>query len=153
MYQLVKQQAPKSSKRSIHFRSSTGQLLSPEQELQELSQYFADIYQSSQIPSPRPTWALKQDFGITLQEVQTALRALQSQKALPDGDTPAILWKAASSEIAQPLTDELNAQLREGPLEFPTRWHESHLVLIPKPSKPPNCPANLRPISLLSVFS
>ena len=151
VYKLVKQQAPKSSKRSIHFRSSTGQLLTPEQELQELTRYFSDVYHSNRLPSPAHNWTLQHDFDITLQEVQAALHALQSQKALPDGDTPAILWKTASTEIAQPLTDALNDQLRAGPLTFPTRWHESHLVLIPKPSKPPNCPSNLRPISLLSV--
>ena len=152
VYQLIKQQAPKSSKRSIHFRSRDGMLMSPAQELHALTQYFTEIYQSSRLDhATTPTWSLHQHFNITTTEVQTALHALQSQKARPDGDTPAILWKTASAEITQPLTDSLNSYLESGPLEFPERWHESHLVLIPKPSKPPNCPANLRPISLLTV--
>ena len=149
IYKLVKQQAPKSSKRSIHFRSPEGQLMSPLQEIQELETYFKNLYHSHLACTPPAQWWLEQAMDITTAEVQAALQSLPAGKALPKGDAPAALWKSATDILIEPLTAHLNKHLQPGPLSFPQRWHESHLVLIPKPNKPPNCPAHLRPISLL----
>ena len=101
VYKLIKRYAPKSSKRSTHFRDPQGQLLTPMQELEELKRYFEDVYQSRLIETQTITpWQLPNDIYITLQEVQAALHSLPANKALPVGDAPALLWKEAQQDLA-----------------------------------------------------
>ena len=67
-------------------------------------------------------------------------------------DMPALLWHLASDLVHQRVKDSLNQALGRGKLEFDPEWNKSYLTLMPKVGKPPNCPANLRPINLLPAF-
>ena len=147
VYSLIRRLRPKASKRSIHFRSADGSLLSTSEELAALTAYFRDLY-ASDTHEP-PPWHLPHPICFTETEVLAALKALPGSKALPPGDAPAQLWQLAAGPIAPVLTAQLNRSLAgEEPCLF-NKWYESTLVLIPKVGKPPNKPANLRPIALL----
>lgn len=67
----------------------------------------------------------------------------------PDGIKAAV-WKMVSNEILETLRHIFNCCLVDG--EFPRRWKNANLVLIPEPNKPgapePKLP-KVRPICLL----
>ena len=150
LYRLSKRLAPKSAKKSIHFRHHDGSLMSDQEELQSLTEYFRKLYRADlRLPT---AWSLGQPLHIEQGEVQSALSQLSATKALPPGHAPAALWKAAQSVLVPRVCQELNQVLDTGPLAFPEAWHSSYLTLIPKPNKPPIQPANLRPISLLPAL-
>ena len=96
---------------------------------------------------------LEQAVEITEQEVAEAVRGLPTRKALPPGQSPAPLWRLAAEQVIPVLHSNFQKNLQPGCLNFPPRWHDSYLALLTKPGKPPNCPANLRPINLLPAES
>ena len=149
LHQLARHLRPKTPKRSIHFRRQDGQLMSVDEEMDSLRDFFSDLYQSSQHqPVPRQ---LSEALHIEEWEVESALRSLPAGKALPPGQVPARLWKLAEKSVATALLHDFNVALQPGELHFPQHWHDSYLTLLAKPQKPPNCPANLRPINLLAA--
>ena len=147
LYQLSHQLRPKTPRRSIHFRFPDGRLMTEQEELQSLQEYFRDLYASPE--DAPPPWSLQQALHITVEEVVDAFRHLSAKKALPPGQVPAALWKAGAVSLAPHVCDTLNAVLQPGPLVFPASWHQAFITLIPKAGKPPSKPQNLRPISLL----
>ena len=150
LYRLSKQLAPKSSKKSIHFRHPDGKLMTDQEELHSLTVYFQDLYRAD---LRRPTnWSLRVALHISLDEVLAALRQMSPRKALPPKQAPAVLWTIAQQELAPRICDELNQELGPGPLQFPSSWNASYMTLIPKPNKQPTQPANLRPICILPAL-
>ena len=149
LHQLARHLRPKTPKRSIHFRRPDGQLMSVDEEMDSLLEFFSNLYQSAQHePPPRH---LSEALQIEQWEVELALRSLPANKALPPGHVPARLWKIAEFSVAEALFQDFQRVLQPGELCFPQHWHDSYLTLLAKPLKPPNCPANLRPINLLAA--
>ena len=138
---------PRNPKRSIHLRDAHGHLMSEQAELECLSTYFQQLFQSD--AQTDCTHILQEPFCVQQWEVTEALQSLPARKALPPGHAPAVLWKLAGDHVGPRLCASFSRHLGEGILGFPPRWHVSYLTLLAKPSKPPNCPANLRPINLL----
>ena len=151
LHLVVRRIRPKQPKRSIHFRTPEGLLMGEHEEVNCLRDFFADLYQSD--GQTRRAHVLQDPFDLQEWEVLEALRSLPARKALPPGQAPALLWKLALAEVAPALHRTLHSHLQPGPLQFPPKWHDSHLTLLDKPGKPPNCPANLRPINLLPAES
>ena len=147
LQQLTKTLRPKSSKRTIHFRGDSGQLLTAPEELQRLEEFFSELYLSQQ-HTPR-AHALQKPLQITTEEVAQALSHMSARKALPPGHMPAVLWKLAGPALVPVLCESYNRTLSQGVLRFPQRWHDTFMTLIPKPGKAPDRPAHLRPICLL----
>ena len=110
LYQLSRQLRPKAPRRSIHFRFPDGRLMTEQEELQSLQEYFRDLYASPE--TAPPVWSLKQALHITVAEVVDAFRHLSAKKALPPGQVPAALWKAGAESLAPHVCDILNAVLR-----------------------------------------
>ena len=150
LYQLSRQLRPKTPRRSIHFRFPDGRLMTEQEELHSLQEYFRDLYASSE--TAPPVWSLQQALHITVMEVVDAFSHLSAKKALPPGQVPAALWKVGAEFLAPHVCDTLNAVLKPGPLIFPASWHRAFITLIPKAGKPPSKPPNLRPISLLPAI-
>ena len=147
LHLVVKKLRPRMPRRSIHLRDSVGHLLSDQAELECLTSFFKQLFQSDD--HLRPVHALDAPMHIQQSEVDEAICSLPARKALPPGHAPAVLWKLARDSVGPKLTEVFEQHLQAGPLHFPQHWHESYLTLLAKPSKPPNCPANLRPINLL----
>ena len=147
LHLVAKRLRPRNPKRSIHLRDANGHLMSEQAELECLRTYFQQLFQS-EAQSDRPH-TLKAPFCIQQWEVNEALQSLPARKALPPGHAPAVLWKLARDHVGPRLCASFSRHLGGGTLSFPSRWHVSYLTLLAKPSKPPNCPVNLRPINLL----
>ena len=147
LHLVARRLRPKQPKTSIHFRTSEGLLMSEQQEIQCLKSFFSDLYQSQECKSGQHV--LEHALDIQEWEVADAIRSLPARKARPPGQSPALLWRMAADQVAPVLRDNFQRCLQPGRLQFPPRWHDSYLTLLAKPGKPPNCPANLRPINLL----
>ena len=147
LHLLAKKLRPRMPKRSIHFRDKDGHLMTEQAELECLESYFRQLFQSAS--HHKPAHVLEAPMSIQQGEVEEAVSSLPARKALPPGHAPAVLWKLARESVGPKLTAVFEHHLQPGPLNFPQRWHESYLTLLAKPGKPPNCPANLRPINLL----
>ena len=113
LQQLTKALRPKSSKRTIHFRSEEGHLLDAPGELRSLTAFFTDLYQSATMRVR--DHALQRHMCITENEVQSALNHMSSRKALPPKQVPAILWKLAGEAVV-PLLCQAYNQVRIGQL-------------------------------------
>ena len=150
LHKLSQRLAPRSPKRSIHFRNEQGALMSPQEELSSLRSYFKTLYCSDTLSWQE--YYLSRPLNITTAEVSAALSATSGRKALPPGHVPAVLWKLAGPDIAVAVAQSFNAYLGVGRLQLPETWNHTYLVLIAKAGKPPNKPANLRPINLLPMM-
>ena len=144
---LAKQMRPKTVRRTVHFRSDAGVLLSPEEEIAKLVTFFSELYQSHTCVARAHN--LQHPLHITESEVAAALRHMSSCKALPRGHVPAALWKVSQAEVIPLLCRSYNEALKAGLINFPAHWHRTFLVLIPKQGKSPTRPESLRPIALL----
>ena len=74
-------------------------------------------------------------------------------KAVPPWLAPSPLWSLAAGSVAEVVHPALAAWMRDMSLPMPGAWPRSALCLLSKPSKPPKCPENLRPIALLHPIS
>ena len=147
LHMLVKRIRPRAPRRSIHFRQENGQLMTEQAEVEWLRTYFSDLFQEDHHSAV--THVLPCPITIAQWEIDEALKSMPARKALPPGHAPTVLWKTASVSVGPRLRESFVQCLQSGPLCFPQRWHDSHLTLLAKPGKQPNCPANLRPINLL----
>ncbi|KAM7310914.1 hypothetical protein ISCGN_007822 [Ixodes scapularis] len=90
------------------------------------------------------------DSDFTDAELQTALFQLKRNTAPgPEKITYGMLRNIPDNKL-----DELQRHINEvwATGELPEEWKEAHVIMLPKPGKLPNTPANLRPISKTSCM-
>ncbi|CAE7774303.1 Pol [Symbiodinium sp. CCMP2592] len=121
-----------------------------EQEAQTLKDYFCLLYRSS-LPEPHPPGHSFTPFDV--EELTGVIAQLPSGKALPSWLAPAPLWSLAAAHVADVIHAALTQWLSHMTDPMPGQWPKSSLCLLAKPSKPPKCPENLRPIALLHPVS
>ena len=143
--QAAKQFAPKQCRKRLQLRSESGDLLSHEAELGQITAYFHKLYQGEGATPAR----LSRDISFSVAEIQEAMARLKAGKAMPSGSAPTVLWTMTRSTVVPILHGQFQAYLRAGCSEMPERWVTSELVLLPKPGKALTSHAQLRPINLL----
>ncbi|CAE7292983.1 unnamed protein product [Symbiodinium microadriaticum] len=126
LYRLSRKLAPKSSKKSIHFRNPDGSLMTDSEELASLTSYFRELYRADL--RGHTAWQLQAPMNIGLDEVLDALRQMSSRKALPPNQAPAVFWTTAQQELAPRICSDLNCALEAGPLTFPDSWHAAYML-------------------------
>ncbi|KAM7306284.1 hypothetical protein ISCGN_010015 [Ixodes scapularis] len=90
------------------------------------------------------------DSDFTDAELQTALFQLKRNTAPgPDKITYGMLRNIPDNKLDE-LLRHINEVWATG--ELPEEWKEEHVIMLPKPGKLPNTPANLRPISKTSCM-
>lgn len=90
------------------------------------------------------------DSDFTDAELQTALFQLKRNTAPgPDKITYGMLRNIPDNKLDE-LLRHINEVWATG--ELPEEWKEAHVIMLPKPGKLPNTPANLRPISKTSCM-
>ncbi|KAM7289396.1 hypothetical protein ISCGN_029525 [Ixodes scapularis] len=90
------------------------------------------------------------DSDFTDAELQTALFQLKRNTAPgPDKITYGMLRNIPDNKLDE-LLRHINEVWATG--ELPEEWKEAHEIMLPKPGKLPNTPANLRPISKTSCM-
>ena len=106
VYQVVRKLAPKSARKPILFRDSTGAPLSTAQEVESLKDYFRNLYRSDYPEAVPPGHSFS---SFTRDELQGALLQLPQGKALPSWVVPSPLWALAATPIAEILHPALQA--------------------------------------------
>ncbi|KAM7284500.1 hypothetical protein ISCGN_001594 [Ixodes scapularis] len=90
------------------------------------------------------------DSDFTDAELQTALFQMKRNTAPgPDKITYGMLRNILDNKLDE-LLRHINEVWATG--ELPEEWKEAHVIMLPKPGKLPNTPANLRPISKTSCM-
>ena len=146
LHNILKRFAPKTRPKRIQLRTSSGDIQSPSAELAQILSHFRVVYDSPTTqPSPR---AVLSPITFSITEITNAFLHLP-RKALPSHYPPAPLWQAAAPLAASVFHECLHQAFKSERLYLPDTWHRIQVALIPKPSKPLNCPGSLRPISLL----
>ena len=90
LWQVVRQLAPKSTRKSWQFREHR-KLLHPQAEVNLIADYWTGT------PVPR----FDSVCHVSAEEVETALRRIGPLKAIPQHYAPGILWKACATQISQ----------------------------------------------------
>ena len=152
LYGLLKAWQPKVPKRSIHLKTTQQGLLSPQQSIEHITNYFSSLFQSPKHPSTQQ-WTLTQPMAFTRAEISLALQSMSERKALPPGQAPAALWRANQDSVVDILYRDFAQRFGPGPLSLPKCWHQTFIALLPKPNKSPSAVEHLRPISLLPALS
>ena len=142
---------PKQRLQRVHMFDSHGQPLSPQQELDELVQYFGTQFHDPDFLQPDlpPLQVLPFDEDA----VYEALRRMPASKAVAPPSLPAMVWKALAPELASSTYHALAHWWSVNPPQAPDDWTAGWLHLIPKPGKPSTKPQALRPICLHRVLS
>ena len=146
-YKAINRLCPKSKQSTITLRSKDGHLLTPEESVHTLKQYFSDLYTDPHYEHTPPGPGT---LCIDAPTLMTEITRLPTAKALHPQAPPASMWKAAGGHLVPVLLSELH-QVWEQDHMLGARhqdWITSHLHLLPKPNKAPRCPAALRPIAL-----
>lgn len=87
---------------------------------------------------------------ISPREITTLMPLLKTKTAPGPDNIPYKALKLLPPRGIAILTNIFNSCLRLS--YFPSSWRHSHIIMIPKPGKPPNFPDSYRPISLLSCL-
>ena len=144
LYAVVRRLAPKQERRRVQLRGDDNNVLTNEKELAALSTFCQELFLSAASNVPIPY----EDPMIRLEEneLRGTLQLLKPAKAAPRHLAPAVVWKHLSHLLAGPLLQAYQRNLDNGLI--PTIWTGAWIVWLPKPSKPPCSPGNLRPIAL-----
>ena len=149
-FQLIRQLAPKTYRRTICLKSGTGGLLSSEQECILLTDYARGLFEDEQFDMPKllpdPEWFAEEHWV-------WALSKIKARKAVPQNAAQIASWKQNSSLLAAPLAKiAINALSNEN-AQLPSGWSEVHLAWLPKPGQAPTGPEQLRTIGLMGADS
>ena len=122
--------------------------MSPEEELDWISQYMKDIYKGEDLVHP----PFQMDsLPFQAQDMTRALQVVSSRTGVPPHIAPSFVWKELAAELGPLLTNWCHQWLSHGMI--PTEWRRGWVVLLPKPNKPPTEPKALRPIALQTPLS
>ena len=137
---------------TIQFRTTQGSLCDPKDECKQIKDYLHQLYTDNTFQFQAPPRITTMPF--TTDELTASIQRLSGRTAGPPGIAPNLAWKAAAPQISSTIFEQLHQQWTTFPnIIIPTEWITSWIILLTKPNKPPNQPANLRPISLLHPIS
>ncbi|CAE7869369.1 Pol, partial [Symbiodinium necroappetens] len=133
-------------------RGPDGSLLTREAELQTIVQHSNGTFAVH--PDDTPLVPLEADYIITDSTYTAELRKLGIAKAVPKHVAPSATWKLCAQAVGSTLSSALRSHLQQGTAaQLDEDWKNSYVVWIPKPNKPPDKVASLRPIGLTSPAS
>ena len=150
MFKIINQHTPKKSTSRIRLRTSDGQIADQYATHAMLVEYVQRTWQG---PRSLPKfYEGAPGVPFDADQIRRAVLQLHPNKSVAMPFLPAIVWKGASDQIATFIHDTLRVWWGQYPPIIPQDWKDAWLYFIPKPGKPCNCPANLRPISLMETF-
>ena len=144
VYAVVQAIAPKRRREVVRIRGSQGQLLSKEQQLQEVHSYFADAFSAQPYDSYHSSCA---DPGFTRQEVLHAIQELKVRKAVRETSVMAEIWQLTPETFTTYFLQLFGAH-RGTTSRLPSDMTDCALSLLPKPGTPSRRPQDLRPLGL-----
>ena len=141
----IRQISPKQPFRKIQMYDDYGHPLSPCLELQQIVQYFTDLFADIAFEPPRRP-ALQVPF--TVDELIAGLSRLPMTKALAPEGIPAIVWKEFAPALGPLISRSIENTWNSSDALPPEHWSAGWLHLLAKPGKACNKPSALRPICL-----
>ena len=113
-YATVKQMAPRGEQGRVQLRSSMGDVLTAEDELEVMRKHWKGVFDLRSLAEQE--WELLDGLDIQLEEVRAAVRALSLRKATMPGTAPSAAWKSGGDQLVIKLHAYL--QHRWGPVGF-----------------------------------
>ena len=151
LYRCVRWLSPKSFRQGIRLRNSQGCLMSPAEECQALAKHASSLFSGTAFACPDLLPLPAELF--TVESWTWALSQLKSGKAVPRREPAVQEWKDNREAAATTLASVSQQALCCEKPSLPQEWCAVQLAWLPKPSKSPTCPANLRSIGLLPADS
>ena len=122
MFSLINRYAPKTIRRRIQIRNQHGAIASPQEELDILKHFVADIWGG---PSCIPlTFEQAPGVPFTVSELEVALRNIPMHRAVAQPFAPGIAWRFQSHTIAPLLHDILGKWWGTNPPYIPQKWRD-----------------------------
>ena len=146
LFQLINKFAPKQPRKQIQLRNHDGVMASPIESAALLNKYVADTWSGPQCLNLNFEQAPGVPFSV--RQLETALALIPMTKAVAKPFSPGVVWRQHSAILAPLLYDKLCFWWSFNPPRIPSSWRHGWLFLIPKPSRPPVVPQNLRPLAL-----
>ena len=146
LFQLINKFAPKQPRKQIQLRNHDGVMASPIEGAALLNKYVEDTWSGPQCLQ----LSFEQAPGVpfTVRQLETALAMISTTKAVAKPFCPGVVWRQHAPILAPLLYRKLCFWWSFNPPRIPSSWRHGWLFLIPKPSKPPVVPQNLRPLAL-----
>ena len=151
LYRCVRWLSLKSFRQGIRLRTSQGSLMSPAEECQALAKHATNLFSGKEFECPDLLPLPARLF--TAESWAWALSQLKSGKAVPRHEPAVQAWKDNRDAMAAALATVSQQALCCDKPSLPQEWCTVQLAWLPKPSKSPTCPANLRSIGLLPADS
>ena len=146
LFDLINRFAPKVHRRRVQLRREDGTLMTSSEERSLLVEFVRTTWRGP--PMEPMICQAAPGVPFTVSELSEALRMIPSQKATAAPCAPGIVWNSLAEIIAPVLHATLTKWWGQNPPWIPRQWRAGWLQLIPKPSKPPTRPQNLRPLAL-----
>ena len=141
-YSILKQLRPWQPPLSAQLKNKDGKLMGPDQQLEALRIYASSTF-STHEALPERTHPLPR---IDPQLLAKHIKSIKPRKAVPKDSAPAAAWKLCADEVSPSLSQFLTMVDTQN---LPPGLLDADLCLIPKPGKPADKPANLRPLGIL----
>ena len=145
-YTTVKRMAPRGEPGRVQLRSTAGDVLTAEAELEVMRKHWSGVFDSRSLDEQE--WELVDGMDIQLAEVRAAVRALSLRKATMPGTAPSAAWKYGGEALAVKLHAYLQIRWGPGVLAHDAHLVQSWLHFLRKPGRTLRDPSDLRPIAL-----
>ena len=147
IWATVKALAPKTKPRKLQLHKD-GRMLTPQAELQWITEAFGERYGSSFAKTTPFPQREHPPFQVPLELVQAQLEKLQVRKAVPPGAVPSAIWRMCAEEVSGFITNRVNETWSGPQIQVEQSWVDADVALLPKGKKSASTPLDMRPIGL-----
>ena len=147
LYRIVRRLAPKVPSKKFQIQQK-GKMLSPQEELQTMVQYYEELYADSHVSTTKYSGTLSDNFPVTAQELLYYLQQIPLRKAVSRGSVPGVVYRICAQALAPVLCKLIRYMWNTERLLFPRIWCVAELIFLPKPGKKTSEAKDWRPIGL-----
>ena len=142
----LKKLSPWKAPERVTLRGDGGELLTATEEAEVMRDFSSRVFCKSGglLPVQNP-----QRLPISSEQVLAQVKSIPIGKAVPRQSAPIAAWRSIDEEAAQCIAEKISQET--GREELDTHLKDPFVSWLPKPTKAPSKPANLRPIGVLSV--
>ena len=146
LFDIINRHSPKVPRRRMQLRNNHGALMT----ISEERSLLISFVQTTWAGTPMPAFTCDEPPGVPFDvgELAAALSRIPSCKAVAPPCAPGIVWNSLANTIAPLLHAILTQWWGTCQPWIPEQWRSGWLQLIPKPTKPPVQPCNLRPLAM-----
>jgi len=146
LFSLINRFAPKQPRKQIQLRNHAGHMASPIESAAIMNRYIAQTWAGPTTLDLQFDQAPGVPFDV--RQLAQALRMIPCTKATAKPFAPGVVWHQHADFLAPLLHEKLCIWWACNPPHIPCSWKNGWIFMIPKPSKPPVSPCNLRPLAL-----